>query len=623
MSKLLIVESPSKVKKIAAFLGAGWIVEASRGHVRDLPDAELGIDLQSDFAMQYKVLTDKLGTVSRLKKAIKTADAVYLATDPDREGEAISWHILEMAKAESKGKPIHRVTFTAITQQAVLAAVAAPRNLDLNLIEAQQTRRVVDRLVGYLVSPLACKSMNSRVSAGRVQSVCLRLVVDREREISAFIPSKYWTLAVQLKAADDEFAASLTTVRGQKSETWTPEQIHKLRQGLNGAAFWIEDVKQVEKARRPLPPFTTSSLQQAASKTLGLSPERTMTLAQVLYENGLITYMRTDSTSVAPEGQAAAREYINQQYGEQHVPTLPQIYVAHAENAQEAHEAIRPTAVNQLSATLEPGDGANLYGLIWNRFIASQMTNARYALVLVSVLAGPKQGQPYPIEFRAKGRTLLFGGFLKVYEETLDDGEEIEKDVTLPPLASKEMLTFLAWKPEEHTTKAPSRYTEAALVQALERCGVGRPSTYANMVKTIKEKHYVKLERKQLVPTDIGCILCDLLVKRFPVIFDVEYTASLERDLDQIAGGAATRLAVLQTFWTDKFFASYKSFSSEIAEQLPPPKVPKIIGTCPECGGNLIERHSVKGTFAGCENFPKCKGKAEVMRFSAVGKGKQ
>ncbi|MCB9451466.1 MAG: type I DNA topoisomerase [Anaerolineaceae bacterium] len=545
--KLVIVESPTKSHKIAGFLGPGWRVEASRGHVRDLPEAELGVDVESDFRPTYTVLPGKGNVVKKLLKAIKEAEAVYVATDPDREGEAIAWHLLKLANVP-KDKPVYRAAFHAITQDAVREAITHPRALDINLVEAQQARRIVDRLVGYLASPLAAKVLDGKYSAGRVQSGCLRLVVEREREIAAFTPQPYWTLALKLAADGAEFTAKLHRLKGADGIFSTREPLDKLMMLLNGAQVWVGKAGQTVKPRQPLPPFTTSSLQQAASKALGLSPDRTMALAQTLYEGGLITYMRTDGASVAPEAQTAARATIHVTYGADYLPPEIPIYTVKTAIAQEAHEAIRPTDVTQLPEAIE-GDGAALYALIWKRFIASQMAPALYTVTGAVIYAGKTQGQPFPLEFRASGRTLVFDGFLKVYEEPADEGEEEDESRALPPLATGQTLTLVAPLVEEHQTRAPARYTEAALVAALEQRGIGRPSTYASMVKVVKDKGYVKISQKRLVPTENGMALCDFLTAHFADVLAYDYTARLEESLDRIAAGDTTRLAVLQAFW--------------------------------------------------------------------------
>jgi len=484
--KLVIVESPAKSKKIAEFLGQGWRVEACLGHVRDLPEAELGVEVTADFRPTYEVLPGKGNVVKKLLKAIKDAEAVYVATDPDREGEAIAWHLLKLANI-SKDKPVYRALFHAITKDAVCEAVAHPRALDVNLVEAQQARRIVDRLVGYLASPLAAKALDGKFSAGRVQSVCLRLVVEREREIEGFVPETYWSLALKLAAESGEFTVKLHRVKGTDSAFKTREPLDKLVTLLQSAQVWVGKAGRSVKARSPLPPFTTSSLQQAASKGLGLSADKTMALAQTLYEQGWITYMRTDGVSIVPEAQEAARDYIASEHGVDYLPPEPPIYTVKTANAQEAHEAIRPKDVNQLPHEAD-GDGAALYALIWKRFIASQMSPALYTVTGAVIYAGKAQGQPFPMEFRAQGRSLLFDGFLKVYEEPSDEGEtEDENNETLPPLKDNQMLKLVAPLVEDHQTRAPARHTEAALVQALEQRGIGRPSTYASMVKHMRQ----------------------------------------------------------------------------------------------------------------------------------------
>jgi len=548
--KLVIVESPAKSKKIAGFLGQGWRVEACLGHIRDLPEAELGVEVAADFRPTYEVLPGKGNVVKKLLKAIRDAEAVYVATDPDREGEAIAWHLLKLANVP-KDKPVYRALFHAITQDAVREAVAHPRALDVNLVEAQQARRIVDRLVGYLASPLAAKALDGKFSAGRVQSVCLRLVVEREREIAGFTPETFWTLALKLAADDTEFTAKLHRVKGSDSAFKTREPLDKLVTLLQTAQLWVGKAGRSVKARHPLPPFTTSSLQQAASKGLGLSPDKTMALAQTLYEQGWITYMRTDGVSIAPEAQTATRDYIAREHGADYLPPEPPTYTVKTANAQEAHEAIRPTDVNRLpqDAPAE-GGGAALYALIWKRFVASQMSPALYTVTGAVIYAGKAPGQPFPMEFRAQGRSPLFDGFLKVYEEPADEGEEGNEETgMLPPLKDNQPIQLVVPQVEDHQTRAPARYTEAALVQALEQRGIGRPSTYASMVKTVKDKGYVKVSQKRLIPTENGIALCDFLTAHFADVLAYDYTARLEESLDQIAAGNTSRLEVLRAFW--------------------------------------------------------------------------
>lgn len=541
--KLVIVESPAKAKKVAGFLGQDWRVEACLGHVRDLPESELGIEVAAGFRPTYQTLPGRVNLIRRMVKAAKEAEAVYIATDPDREGEAIAWHLLALVGLP-KATPVYRALFHSITSEAVRAAIAQPRPLDVNLVEAQQARRVVDRLVGYLASPVASKALDGKYSAGRVQSVCLRLVVEREREIARFIPETSWRLTVGLSADGVAFSAALHRVQASDGITQTREPLDRLAAVLKTAQFWVGKTGHVTKSRSPLPPFTTAALQQAASTRLNLSPDRTMALAQILYEQGLITYMRTDGVSVAPEAQAAARDHITRQYGADYCPDSPPTYRAKAPNAQEAHEAIRPTDVGRLPQALD-GDGAALYDLIWRRFVASQMSPARYAVTGAVIHAGRSVGQSFPIELRAQGRTLAFDGFLRLYT----DDEADDSTPTLPLLVQGQALTLVAPTVEAHETRPPARYTEAALVQALEQHGVGRPSTYANTLKAVKDRGYVSVSDRRLVPTAEGIALCDFLTEHFGGVMDMGYTAQLEESLDRISSGQATRSEVLQAFW--------------------------------------------------------------------------
>jgi len=603
--KLFIVESVAKTSKIRKILGPGWRVEATRGHVRDLPQDKLGVEVNEEFRPLYEVQPRQTNTVRKLIRLMRNAEAVYVATDPDREGEAIAWHVLQLADLPPD-KPVYRVTFTAITESAVKAALAAPRPLDVNLVEAQQARRIVDRLVGYLVSPLACEALDGRYSAGRVQSACLRLVVEREKQIAAFTPETYWTLDAHLGTGEIEFDARLSVIQGQKVERLSREQIEKLMAGMQQAAFWVGQIVRDHQVRQPQPPFTTSTLQQAASSRVGLSPERTMQIAQRLYEAGQITYMRTDGVEVAPEAQEAARRHIAATYGGDYIPNQPPVYEAKTKHAQEAHEAIRPTEVTHLPQEVE-GDGAALYALIWKRFVASQMAPARYAIQTIPVWAGKAPGQPYPLLFEARGRTLVFEGFLKAYQELPDPDVEAEAETSLPPLAEGAALRLLDWRPGEHRTQTPPRFTEASLVRELERLGIGRPSTYASMVHTLKEREYAVIRDKRLVPTATGTTLCDFLVTHFPDLFAAPYTARLEDALDAVARGAAPRLAVLQSFWSDfvPLLGAAGKVSQQQAQTRRTPPTPTG-ETCPACGGDLVERCGKAGKFIGCMNYPDC-----------------
>lgn len=567
--KLMIVESPAKAKKIAGFLGTGWKVEASLGHVRDLPETDLGVSVEAGFMPTYEIIQGKGNVVKRLSKAMREAEAVYLAMDPDREGEGIAWHLLQVTKLPSS-KPVYRVTFNAITEAAVKAAVAAPRKLDEALVEAQQTRRIVDRLVGYLVSPLACKALDGRFSAGRVQSVGLRLVIERERAIQSFQSVPFWELRPHFDADGNTFEAELYRVKGADPPFVKQEAAARLKMLLRRAVFWVAENHESQKRRNPFPPFTTSTLQQAASSQLDLSPETTMALAQQLYEAGFITYMRTDGVSVAPEAQIAAAELITREYGREYLPDEPPTYKTRATNAQEAHECIRPTDLKRRWQDID-GKGAALYRLIWERFVASQMAPAQYSVTGAIIQAGKTHGQPYPLEIRARGRTLSFDGFLRVYKERGEDDDSAEAEPPpLPILEKGQTLTLTEVKVIEGKTKPPSRYTEASLIQDLERRGIGRPSTYASTLSTLRQKGYVTVQRKHLVPTDAGAMLCDYVVAHFPEVFAAEYTAHLENNLDRIAEGQMTRLEFLTRFWTE-FQPQLASAVSSSTDHTPKP----------------------------------------------------
>jgi DNA topoisomerase-1 len=440
--------------------------------------------------------------------------------------------------------------------------------------------------------------------------VCLRLVVEREQDVQGFVPRQFWTLDVKLNAPGGEVQARLAKVKDARIEQLSLEQVEGLTRTLAGAAFWVNHVEQGEEYRQPAPPFTTSSLQQAASKALGLSPDKTMQLAQILYEAGWITYMRTDSVAVAPEAQTAARQVIAQQYGVNYLPEQPPTYPSKIANAQEAHEAIRPVEVARLADSIGTSDapGAQLYALIWQRFVASQMTAARYSQTTVTIQTGKTLGNPLPLDFQTRVRTLVFDGFLKAYQEALDEGETPEANTSLPPLVNGQTLPFVAWLKEEHTTKAPSRYTEAALIQTLERQGIGRPSTFASMVKLVQDKGYVRLEKKRLVPTPLGMTLCRFLIEHFPVVVDYRFTAALETELDRVAGGDTPRLDVLLRFW-EAFDPALKAAGKVVEQAVVARAQPKPTGkACPQCGKPLVERHSARyGPFVGCSNYPQCR----------------
>jgi DNA topoisomerase-1 len=631
--RLVVVESPAKAKTIRGILGPGYRVVASMGHVRDLPRKTLGIDVEQNFRPRYVVAPRKRETVKRLQNAARETSAVYLATDLDREGEAIAWHVLRLLKL-SKSIPVYRVTFHEITPAAVQAAFQRTGQLDEALVEAQQTRRILDRLVGYKISPLLWRRVKGGrgLSAGRVQTIALRLVVDREREIEAFNPVEYWTIEALLAQQIPDpvpFLAQLYRIGKEKPDLKNREDAEAIVQALEGAIYWVESVKTQRQKRRPPPPFTTSTLQQAASRALGFSPKQTMAVAQQLYEGvklgdeghvGLITYMRTDSTYVTPEAQAAARQVIIQYWGEGYLPPKPPTYKTKVKSAQEAHEAIRPTDAGRTPKQIRPYLDARqdaLYTLIWRRFVASQMADAVYDVTTALIpTAKSSRAQRLPYLFRARGRVRLFDGFLKVYEETLDLGEEAEQEKPLPPLRADEGLDLLELIPTQHWTKPPPRYTEAALIKELERRGIGRPSTFAGMVSLIQARRYVRREKRVLIPTPLGFAVCDLLVEFFPDLFDYDFTAQMEQTLDDIANGRQGRLVTLERFWGDlrpaleKARAEMPTVKVESGGRNKSKKKPKATPTgekCPQCGGDLVARKGRYGPFVGCANYPACK----------------
>jgi DNA topoisomerase-1 len=665
--RLVIVESPAKAKTIGKYLGRGYTVKASMGHIRDLPKSTLGVEVEDDFAPKYLVPRDKVKVVKELKESVQRAREVILATDPDREGEAIAWHLVHATDAT--GKPVRRVVFHEITQEAVTEAMRHPREIDMDLVDAQQARRVLDRLVGYGVSPLLWKKVKRGLSAGRVQSAALRIVVEREREILAFIPVEYWTLDAELakqtgkaRKKSDVFRAALHRVGGKKADLKTGEEARAIVDGLTGAIYRVGSVTKRETQRRPSPPFTTSTLQQEASRKLNYPVRRTMQIAQELYEGvdlgpeglqGLITYMRTDSTNVAATAQQAARAVISVKFGPEYVPAKPPVYTRKAKGAQEAHEAIRPTSPQRdpesVRRFLTPQQ-FRLYQLIWQRFLASQMAPAILDGTTVDVDAGKPElleaGKEAPYVFRATGSVVKFPGFMAVYTMGRDDGDTDELDKgALPPLDQGEMLDLLRLLPEQHFTQPPPRYTEATLVKALEEQGIGRPSTYAPTIGTLLARSYVTVEEKKLAPTELGMVVNDLLVEHFPRIFDIGFTSQLENELDEIAAGDRAWVPTMREFYgpfTETLKQAEQSVqrvrlkdepSGETCEKCGRPMVIKLgrygkflacsgfpecrnsrpllekIGvTCPTCKqGEIVERRSKKGrTFYGCERYPEC-----------------
>ena len=533
--QLIIVESPAKVKTIKKFLGPQYAVQASVGHVRDLPSSSLGVDEANDFAPHYEVIENKKNVVSELRAAAAKADTVYLAPDPDREGEAIAWHVAELIR--DKAKDIKRIQFNEITAKAVKDALEHPRDLNVNLFDAQQARRVLDRLVGYKISPLLWKTIKRGISAGRVQSVALRLIVEREAEREAFKPEEYWLFKALLSAdVPPPFKAELVKVSGKKAVVSNAEQANTLEAALKGKPFVVESVEEKERERAPQPPFITSTLQQAANQRLSYTAKRTMNIAQRLYEGvelgdkgltALITYMRTDSTRIADEARQAARDFIVQTFGQDHLPKKARIYKAKG-GAQDAHEAIRPVDVTVTPDMVKPHlppEQYNLYRLIWSRFVASQMAGARFHDTTALIACAHTL-------WRAKGERLLFPGFLAV----LPRGKE-EADAELPPLKAGQALTLDKLEKEQKFTQPPARYSEASLVRELEELGIGRPSTYAAIISTLQDRDYVHLAERHFVPTDLGRVVCRQLTEHFAKLMDVGFTAQMEEGLDKVAEG--------------------------------------------------------------------------------------
>ncbi len=624
IDRLVIVESPTKARTMERFLGKGYVVRASKGHVRDLLKSRLSVDIENNFRPRYTVPRERRDIVKQLKAEAARAKEVYLATDPDREGEAIAWHITQAADIP-KDK-VRRVVFHEITRDAIEEAFKHPRSVDMNLVNAQQARRVLDRLVGYKVSPLLWKKVRSGTSAGRVQSVALRLVVEREREIQAFVPEEYWTITAELaRQADREdpkrptFLAKLHRVNGKEPELKTEADAQKIVADLQGAVYIVEKVKKGQRKRRPAPPFTTSTLQQAASRRLGFTAQRTMRVAQQLYEGinlgpegqvGLITYMRTDSVNVAEVAQKEARAYIARTHGPEYMPPSPPRYKTKARGAQEAHEAIRPTSVFRTPEKVKPyltPEQYKLYDLIWRRFVASQMAPAIYDTLTVDISAGPAQGER-PYHFRASGSQVRFPGFLVVYREEEENGEENgrkkEEEIRIPDLTVGDLLDLIRLLPEQHFTQPPPRYTEATLVRALEEHGIGRPSTYAPILTTLRERGYVERQGKSLVPTELGFIVCDLLVEHFPTVFEVGFTARMEEGLDKVASGEQDWVSLVRDFYEP--FSQMLSAAEKNMKDMRPPDQPAG-ETCELCGSPMVIKTGRYGKFIACSNYPTCK----------------
>ena len=614
--RLVIVESPAKARTVGRFLGKGYTVKASVGHVRDLLHSQLSVDVEHDFEPKYRVPNDKRPVVKEIQALAKTAAEIFLATDPDREGEAIAWHLLESAKLEQKRT--QRVVFHEITEPAIADAFAHPRGIDMDLVDAQQARRILDRLVGYNLSPLLWRKVRSRLSAGRVQSVALRLVVEREREIEAFNPVEYWSIAAELRPEKlkETFIAKLAKIDEQDPVLGSQEDVQPTLEDMEQAAYAISKIKRGERRRKPSAPYTTSTMQQEASRRLGYTARRTMALAQQLYEGvdlgegavGLITYMRTDSTNVAETAQAEAAQFIKERYGEQFLPPEPPKYATKAKSAQEAHEAVRPTSVLRQPEAIKEflnRDQFRLYQLIWQRFVASQMESAVFDTLSVEV-TGKTSAHEYLL--RASGSTVKFVGFLVVYEEAKDEdqpSEEEDESARIPAgIDEGQNQKLVRLLPEQHFTQPPPRYTEASLVRTLEEYGIGRPSTYAPILGTIQQRGYVVRDGKRLTPTETGILVNDLITEYFPVVVDVGFTARMEEDLDLIAEGKRPWVKLIREF--------YGPFAERVAEaekKMPELNMgPEPIGRmCPECGKELVIRYGRYGKFISCSGFPDCR----------------
>jgi DNA topoisomerase-1 len=634
---LVIVESPAKAKTVGRFLGSSYTAKASMGHVRDLPKDKLGVDVEDGFKPKYGVVPDRRKVVTELADASKEAETVFLATDPDREGEAISWHLLHAAHIDPK--KTKRVVFYEITQAAIREAFANPRELDTRLINAQQARRILDRLVGYQLSPVLWKKVRRGLSAGRVQSVALRLIVERHQEHISFVPQEYWTIeALLVKGLEGgkqaQFKAKLFGLKGDKRAVEIPNDAHagQIIADLEGASYRVESVQTKETHSRPSAPFITSTLQQEAWRKLHFSARRTMMIAQQLYEGlplgdegsvGLITYMRTDSTHVAHSALNEARHYIQRVYGAQYLPHSPRFYTRKVKGAQEAHEAIRPTAIERLPAAVKrflTDNQAKLYDLIWKRMLASQMPDAIFDSTSAEVLGhSARSNRDYA--FRASGSVLKFPGFRAVYMEGLDEAEngqtEGEESGALPPLAQGDVLACLGLGKEQHFTQPPPLYTEATLVKALEEKGIGRPSTYASIIATLTDRDYVNKDKGRFVPTKLGTAVNGLLTAHFPEVMDVGFTARIEEDLDDIAAGEREWQPVLKEFY-DPFHRSVGKAMTE-AQRVPRELIDeKTDEVCEKCERPMVIKSGRFGRFLSCSGFPECRNSKPLMTRTGV-----
>ena len=630
---LVIVESPAKARTIERFLGDKYVAKASMGHVRDLPRREIGVEVDDGFTPKYQTLADKKKIVAELKAAAKDAKIVYLATDPDREGEAIAWHLIEAVKINAN--KIRRVVFHEITQNAVNEAFENPRGLDMDLINAQQARRVLDRLVGYDLSPVLWKKVRRGLSAGRVQSVALRLIVDRESEITAFVKEEYWSvealLGRQAEGSKETVDAELRSIKGEKGrlKIANGEEAGAITTDLGPAAYNVAAVTKKEQKRRPSAPFITSTMQQEGVRKLRFTARRTMAIAQQLYEGvdiggdgseGLITYMRTDSTNVAATALSEANQYIKEKFGPNYASSKPRVFSKKSKGAQEAHEAIRPTSIYRDPATVRPhltSEQFRLYDLIWKRMLASQMSDALLDMTTIDIEASETPtGKVY--EFRVTGSVLKFPGFRRLYLEGKDDAAESDDDEsTLPNLNDGEVLNSLSITPEQHFTQPPPRYTEATLVKALEEQGIGRPSTYAPTLATVTDRDYARKDQGRFVPTKLGTAVSGLLTAHFPDIMDVGFTARIEEQFDDVANGEREWGPVLKEFY-GPFSESVTSALAE-AERIPRDQIDEETDeVCEDCGRPMVIKSGRFGRFLSCSGFPECKASRPLLERVGV-----
>ena len=615
---LVIVESPAKAKTIGKYLGKKYVVKASMGHVRDLPKSQLGVDVVDDFSPKYITIRGKGDILKELRDWRKKVKHVYLAADPDREGEAIAWHLAHILDVDAADKC--RVVFNEITKDAVKDAFKQPRPIDMNLVNAQQARRILDRLVGYQISPLLWKKVKKGLSAGRVQSVAVRLIIDRENEIRAFEPEEYWTLTAQFKVDKSKFEAKFHGFGEDKKELKSEGEVQEVLKRIEGQDYRVGLVKQTERKRNPSAPFTTSTLQQEAARKLNFRAAKTMSLAQQLYEGidiggegtvGLITYMRTDSVRISPVAQEEAREYILEEWGPDYYPAEPRNYATKFKGAQEAHEAVRPTSAHRHPDKVKEflsRDQFRLYKLIWDRFIASQMASAVLDTMTVDIMVGD-------VKFRATGSKIKFPGFMTLYIEGNDEGKEESDEKFLPPLEEGQELKAPSLEPKQHFTQPPPRYSEARLVKTMEEIGIGRPSTYAPTLETIQKRGYVLLEEKRFIPTELGEIVHEMMEEFFPQIIDADFTAKMEENLDFVEEGEANWVAVLHHFYGD-FEKDLKVAEEEMKNVVLEDEVSDI--ECEKCGRLMVYKHGRFGKFLACPGFPDCRNTKPILKEIGV-----